>query len=105
MAGKPRQGPELGHKKLANVRFKYAVRFIAKNEQAMKADSMASKIMCNNVTDFWKEVRTLNNCKPSLPCNVEGTSGTDNIAALWRQYYFSLFNCIKSDPCVAYTAR
>ena len=27
-------------------------------------------------------------------------SGTDNIAALWRQHCFSLFNCIKSDAYV-----
>ena len=48
----------------------------------MRADSMANKMMCNNATDFWKEVRALNNCKPSLQCNVEGISGTENIAAL-----------------------
>ena len=61
---------------------------------------MPNKMMCNNATDFWKEVRALNNCKPSLPCDVEGISGTENIAALWRQHYSSLFNCIKSDPYV-----
>ena len=81
----PRQGPELEHKKLANARFKYAVRFISKNEQVMRADSMANNFMSNNTTDFWKEVRALNKRKPSLPCNVEGISGTENIAALWRQ--------------------
>ena len=100
MAGKPRQGPELEHKKLANAGFKYAVRFISKNEQVMRADSMANNFMSNNTTDFWKEVRALNKCKPSLPCNVKGISGTENIAALWRQHYSSLFNCIKSDPYV-----
>ena len=43
-------GRELEYKKLANARFKYAVRFIAKNEQAMRGDSMASKIMCKLLT-------------------------------------------------------
>ena len=32
VAGKSRQGPELEYKKLANARFKYAVRFISKNQ-------------------------------------------------------------------------
>lgn len=30
-------------------------------------------------------------------CSVEGTSGSHNTAALWRQYYSSLFNRFKSD--------
>ncbi|XP_042079355.1 uncharacterized protein LOC121814967 [Haplochromis burtoni] len=55
-------------------------------------------MLCNNTADFWKEVKALNNCKPSLPSTVEGVSGADNIAALWRQHYSALFNCIKSEP-------
>lgn len=45
-------------------------------------------------------MRSLNNCKPSLPCTVEGVSGVDNVAELWRQHYSSLFNCLKNDPYV-----
>lgn len=43
---------------------------------------MASKIICNNITDFWEKVRSLNNCKPSLPCSVEGVSGEENVAEI-----------------------
>ena len=89
IAGKPRQGPELQHKKLSKARFKYAVRFISRNEQAMRGDSIANNLMCNNVTDFWKAATALNSCKPSLPCTVEGVSGADSIAELWRQHYNS----------------
>ena len=35
LAGRPRKGPELGNKKLANARYKYAVCFISRNEHAM----------------------------------------------------------------------
>lgn len=56
IAGRPRQGPVFEHKKLTNARYKYAIRFICKNEQAMRADSMAKKLIGNNVNDFWKEV-------------------------------------------------
>jgi len=70
LAGRPRHGPELENKKLANARYKYVVRFISRNEQAMRADSgLARKMMINNITDFWKEVSSLNNCKSSLPCS------------------------------------
>lgn len=33
-----------------------------------------------------------------LPCAVESVSGDYNVADLWRQYDFALFNCIKSEP-------
>ena len=48
----------------------------------------------NNVTEFWKEVTATNRAKAVLPCNIEGVSGADNIAELWRQHYSALFNCI-----------
>lgn len=48
LAGRPRQGPLFEQKKNANTAYKYAVRFIGKNEQAMRAESMAEKVMDNN---------------------------------------------------------
>lgn len=93
-AGRPRQGQELEHKKLTNAKFKYAVRFIHKNEQTMS--SMAKKLLNNEVNDFWK-VRLLNKSKPSLPCAVDGISGAQTIAELWRKHYSNLFNSVQSD--------
>lgn len=63
----------------------------------MRADSMAEKLLGNDVTGFWKEVRALNRVSTSLPCTVEGVSGADKIAELWKQHYSELFNCVKSD--------
>lgn len=101
IAGRPRQGPELEHKKLTNARYKYAVRFVGKHEQALRAHSMAENLLGNNVTEFWKEVKATNRAKAVLPCHIEGVSGGDNIAEQWRLHYAALFNCIKSEPyCV-----
>ena len=58
---------------------------------------MANKLLSNNSVDFWKEVRVLNNSKASLPCTVDGTSGTQHIAEVWRKHYSNIFNCINSD--------
>ncbi|XP_058650707.1 uncharacterized protein LOC131551670 [Onychostoma macrolepis] len=95
MAGRPRQGPELEYKKSKNLRYKYAIRFICNIEQTLRADSMAMKL--HNITDFWKEVRTFNSCRVSLPCTLDGVSEAENIAELWRQHYCSLFNCIQNE--------
>ncbi len=64
---------------------------------------MVEKLFSNNVQGFWKEVKYLNGCTGSLPCTLEGVSGTDNIANLWKQHYCELFNCVKSDPYIVGT--
>ena len=62
---------------------------------------MAEKLLDNDVAGFWKEVRALNTNTTSLPSTLEGVSGCDNIAELWRKHYSALFNCVKSDPYIA----
>lgn len=46
-------------------------------------------------------MKVMNDCKAPLPSNVNGVCGSDNIAELWRQHYYELFNCIRSDTFVA----
>lgn len=115
LAGRPRHGPIFENKKLTNARYKYAIRFISKNEQSMRSDSLASKLLSNNVVGFWKEVRSLSSVKASLPCTVDGITGSENIVECWRRHYSSLFNCVHYDgfnvdrivknDCIAVTAH
>ena len=96
MAGRPRQGPELDFKKKMNAKYKYALRYISKQERALSSNSMADTLLHNDVNSFWKEVKTLNMARAALPCNIEGVTDAVDIADLWRQHYATLFNCIKS---------
>lgn len=57
---------------------------------------MAKKLLDNTNNDFWKEVKRTNNCKPSLPCSVDGVPGANAIAELWRMHYRKLFNCVQT---------
>ena len=59
---------------------------------------MADYLLKNNITNFWKEVKTLNRSKTAIPCNIEGVTVAEDIADLWRQRYAALFNYIKSEP-------
>ena len=45
-AGRPRQGPVLEHKKVTNTRYKYAVRFVGKHEQALRAGWKTARQQC-----------------------------------------------------------
>ena len=71
-AGRPRNGPVLEYRKINNARYKYAIRYIDKHEQTMRADALADKLLCNNVVGFWKEVRALNRTNTTLPGVIEG---------------------------------
>ena len=70
---------------------------IKRNEQAMRANSMAKKLQQNNANDFWKEVKVINNSKVPLPSSIAGITGSENIAELRRKHYSDIFNCVKSE--------
>ena len=63
----------------------------------MRADSLARNMQNNNLTDFWKEVKIINNNRTPLPSDIEGVSCPEKIADLWREHYSKLFNCVKSN--------
>ena len=56
---------------------------------------MARKLQQKDVLDFWKEVKIINNNKVPLPSNIDGVTGSPNIADLWKRHYEDLFNCVK----------
>ena len=66
----------------------------------MRSDSLARELQKNNLNDFWKEIKTINNCKKSLPSNIDGVSGPDEISQLWRKQYYELLNCVKGNMFV-----
>lgn len=92
-----RQGDVFEYKKQTNARYKYALRHIKTNENTIRADLLARMLQNNNHVDFWKAIKVINNHKTSLPYDIEGICGSDNIAKLWREHYYNLFKCVKSD--------
>lgn len=53
--------------KKANLNFKHALRFINRHEDFPRAESLAKKPHSNFPTDFWKEIKRMNEKKMSLP--------------------------------------
>ncbi len=70
--GKLKQGPNFLLKKRTNARFKYALLYIKNHGNSMKKDSLARKLLENDVDNFWKEVRLINNSCMPLPMNIDG---------------------------------
>ena len=52
--GSPRQGLLFEMTNRAKARFKGAMRFISRNEDALRKESPAQKLLCQNDKAFWK---------------------------------------------------
>ena len=72
--GSPRQGLLFAMKNRAK-----AMRFIRRNEDALRKETLAKKRLCKNDKAFWKEIKLMNNSNLSLPNVVDGITGSNNI--------------------------
>ena len=43
---------------------------------------MAEKFLAKNQSEFWKEIKRMNNSKTSLPQTVDGVFGNENISKM-----------------------
>ena len=91
-AGKPRNGDLFELRRVSKARYKYALRFIKRNEADMRKESLGNKLADSDSREFWKEIKGVSNAKMPLPTSIEGVTGESNIASVWRDHYNSVFN-------------
>ena len=96
-ANEPRQGPVHENYIKSRAKFKYALRFVSKNEDRMRKESMAKKLADKKISEFWKEVSTANNCKTPLPNIIDEANGPNEIVNLWKNHFQNIFNCLKTE--------
>ena len=73
-------------------RFKFALRYIKRDEAFLCKESLASKFADGERKGFWKIIKGDSNARVPLPTSVEGVPGEANIANLWRTHYKDSFN-------------
>ena len=95
--GKPRNGAISHEYTRSKARFKYALRYIRKNETILRKESLAKKMSKLNSNDFWKEIGVINNSKTPLPCIIEDANGPQEICKLWEKQYKGIFNCLRKN--------
>ena len=95
-ANEPRQGSIHEEYVKSRTRFKYALRFISRNEEQMRKEALAKKLSSKKINEFWKEVSVTNNCKTPLPDSIDQANGPNEIVELWREHFKDIFNCLKS---------
>ena len=82
--GAPRQGSLFSELNRSKARFKYAKRFIDRNENALRKESIAKKHAESNSKNFWPEVNCVNNSKLSLPNTIGDANTPNDILQLWK---------------------
>ena len=93
----PRQGIIHENYVKSRARFKYAMKFISKNEQKMRKEAMAKNLANKDKTEFWKDIAKNNNSKTPLPDHIDEGKGTPEILSLWKKHFHDIFNCIKNE--------
>ena len=93
-AGKPRQGQIFELYRQSKSRCKYAIRYIKRHENSLRKESLDRKLVDKNPIEFWKEVKHMNASNTPLPTCIDGISGADNIAQMWRDHYSDIFNSV-----------
>ena len=101
-AGKPRQGQIFELYRQSKSRCKYAIRYIKRHENSLRKESLARKLVDKNPMEFWKEVKHMNASNTPLPTCIDGISGADNIAQMWRDHYSDIFNSVNPVIDVVY---
>ena len=97
-SGASRQGPLFNELTRSKARFKYAKRYIDRNEDLLRKESLAKKHSQSNSKDFWLEVKSLNNSKMPLPSSIGDANCPNDILQLWKEQFHNTFNCIPKQP-------
>ena len=83
----PRQGIIHENYVKSRARFKYAMKFISKNEQKLRKEAMAKNLANKDKTEFWRDIAKNNNSKTPLPDHIDEAKGTKEILSLWKKTF------------------
>ena len=93
----PRQGTIHENYVKSRARFKYAMKYISKNEQKLRKEAMAKNMANKDKTEFWRDIAKNNNSKTPLPDHIEEANGSEEILKLWKKHFQDIFNCLKQE--------
>ena len=63
------------------------------------ADNIAENLCKKDSRDFWKDIKHFTNKKVTLPTNIDGVHGDNDIVSMWKQHYAAIFNSVEKSSC------
>ena len=73
------------------ARFKYALGQPQYNEESLRADELASKMMNKNYDSFWKDIKHVHAAKVSLTDNIGDIYSANCIVNMWKDHYSKMY--------------
>ena len=90
---KPRFGILSDLMKCTRARFKQCLRFCKSNDDRVRADGLANKLLKRDDISFWKDVSKMNRVNSNvLASTTNGVSSECNITKMWHDHYSDLLN-------------
>ena len=89
---RPRHGSIYHAMRSSRARFKYALRQCKLDERLIVREKLADHMKNHEINDFWKDIRKQSKSKSALSNCIDGVTGENAIADLWRDHYESLLN-------------
>ena len=69
--------------KYAKLRYRYAVRWVLRNQDKLRSKKLADALLQNKSRNFWQEVKRFKAGKQSCSHTVNGISDDENLVELW----------------------
>jgi len=95
--GKPRDEPEAILMRKTRAVFKLALRYCRQHEEQMRADACANSLESKDPRKFWDSVYKIsNNRATKYASTVNGVTGDQEIACMWKQHFEQSYNSVDS---------
>lgn len=92
--GSPRNAVIADVMRRSRSQYHRAVRFVKRNQNNVKKESMATALLGNKSRDFWKEVGKVTKNNNMLPNMVDEVTGDENISKHFATKYEDLYNSV-----------
>ena len=93
----PRNGRFADTMRRKRAIFKAALRRCRANENSLRAEALANKLLSKNNKSFWRDIKSHDDKKQSLPQKIDQVCGHQNIADLWREKYSTVLNSVADE--------
>ena len=86
--------------KSSRINFKRVLRQCKADELKHNADRIANKLLQQNDVDFWREIGKISKSDSKVPlaATVNGVTGENQVAEMWKEHFSALLNSTSSTP-------
>ena len=93
-SGSPREGTVADIRRRTRAKFHYALRYVKRYEDVLRANKLADALQEDRSRDFWKEVKKSMSSKTVVPNNIDTACGDEEIGNLFADKAKCLYNSV-----------